>query len=80
VDDEQQASLRVVADQRITRLLVAIGLDDAQKRVEERLRGLFERDPVLVLVARGLGRVPDKGDAVKLDARVPATNSPSVYC
>lgn len=60
--DKQKASPHVVANHRITGLIIAAGIHQTQERIEENVRGLFESHAVVLKdVAARFGDVPNEG-------------------
>lgn len=69
--NKQQAAGGVIADDRVTRLVVAPGIHQAKERIKKSRRRLPERDPVMFArIGFRFFRAPHEGGAVEFKADV----------
>jgi len=64
VHDKQKVPALVHADHGVPSFLIWACVDNSKKGVEERLRRLFEGDPVLRGIGPSFGSIPDERNAV----------------
>ena len=78
--DDEQSPLRIPANCSILRLFVARCVDHPEKRIEENFGGMFKQNAVLILIARCLGLVPHKCQAVEFEADIHDGDNTPLYC